>query len=169
LLLNAGCALRVVLQTLTDLTADSFPFAGVSGVLEVTGLALWGVHLWRIMGRGPTTATETVDPAEPIEASHRVGDVLDRYPDLLSTFLAFGFAPLTNPLLRRTVARVVTIAAACRSQNVNSEKLLAALNIARARLQERRLALNVLSGSVPAADEVPEEGPGCPHCAGRMH
>jgi hypothetical protein len=169
LLLNAGCALRVVSQTLTDLTASSFPFAGVSGVLEVTGLALWGVHLWRIMSRGPTTATETVDPAEPIQASHRVGDVLDRYPDLLSTFVAFGFAPLTNPLLRKTVARMVTIATACRSQNVDPEKLLAALNIARARLQGQRLALNVLSGSLPAADEVPEEGPCCPHCAGRMH
>jgi hypothetical protein len=169
LLLNTGCALRVISQTLTDLTASAFPFAGLSGVLEVAGLALWGAHLWRIMSRDPTTAKETVEPAEPIQASHRVGDVLDRYPDLLSTFVAFGFAPLTNPLLRRTVARVVTIAAACRSQNVDPEKLLAALNIARVRLEGRRLALNVISGSLPAADEVPEEGPCCPHCAGRMH
>jgi hypothetical protein len=64
---------------------------------------------------------------------------------------------------------VVTIAAACRSQNVDSEKLVAALNIARVRLEGRRLTLNVLSGSAPATDELPEEGPCCPHCAGRMH
>jgi hypothetical protein len=52
-LLNTGCALRVTAQTATDLTPAAFPFAGVSGILEVLGLTLWGVHLWRIMnGRG---------------------------------------------------------------------------------------------------------------------
>ena len=48
-LINLGCALRVVGQTLTDFTATAFPFAGVSGLLEVAGLAMWGTHLWLIM------------------------------------------------------------------------------------------------------------------------
>jgi hypothetical protein len=172
LLINAGCALRVVGQTLTDFTADAFLFAGVSGVLEVTGLALWGVHLWRIMAGHVHSATPAVAPlvpGEPIRASHRVGEVLERYPELLSTFVSFGFTPLTNPLLRKTVARLVTIDAACRGQNVNADDLLASLNTARARLDGGRLALEVLSGAAPAPGEVPEEGPCCPHCAGRMH
>ena len=50
--------------------------------------------------------------------SNRVGEVLDRYPDLLDTFLAFGFTPLANPVLRRTLARYVTIAQACRRLQV---------------------------------------------------
>jgi hypothetical protein len=58
ILLNLGCALRVIAQTSTDFTPWAFPLAGVSGVLEVLGLALWGAHLWAVMAgrarlRGP--------------------------------------------------------------------------------------------------------------------
>jgi hypothetical protein len=45
LLLNLGCAMRVLFQVATDLTPRAFPLAGASGLLEVTGLALWGAHL----------------------------------------------------------------------------------------------------------------------------
>jgi hypothetical protein len=48
-LLNAGCASQVIGQTLTDFIPVSFSITSISGVLEVLGLALWGVHLWRIM------------------------------------------------------------------------------------------------------------------------
>jgi hypothetical protein len=172
LLINAGCALRVVAQTLTDFTADSFPFAGVSGVLEVTGLALWGAHLWAIMaGRARLRAAAPAVPfvpGEPITGSHHVGEVLDRYPELLPTFVGFGFTPLINPLLRKTVARLMTIEGACRRQGVETAKLLAALNVARARLDGGRLSLAVLSAEAPAPAAEPEEGPCCPHCAGRM-
>jgi hypothetical protein len=173
LLINAGCALRVVAQTLTDFTAASFPFAGVSGVLEVTGLALWGFHLWAVMAgraRGRVTAPAVpLTAGEPITAAHHVGDVLDRYPELLPTFVAFGFTPLTNPLLRKTVARLVTIGGACRGQNVEVGELLAALNTARTRLDGGRLSLNVLSTGAPAPAVEPEGGPCRPHCAGRAH
>lgn len=50
-LLNTGCTLRVVFQTLTDFTPLAFPVAGVSGLLEVTALALWGAHLAGLMLR----------------------------------------------------------------------------------------------------------------------
>ncbi|HEY7159087.1 MAG TPA: DUF1858 domain-containing protein, partial [Gemmataceae bacterium] len=52
---------------------------------------------------------------------------------LLDTFLAFGFRPLSNPLLRRMMARHVTLATACRYLDVNLETFLAALNDARTR------------------------------------
>ncbi len=58
LLINAGCFLRVSMQTFTDFHAGAFPITGVSGLLEVTGLAFWGAHLWRVMGR-----RERVEPA----------------------------------------------------------------------------------------------------------
>src|SRR5262249_40878070 len=108
-LLNLGCTLRVAGQTVTDFSGDAFPVAAVSGLLEVSGLALWGAHLWRIMsGRHPavseTSAVVPVVPGAPLVPAHRVGDVLDCYPELLPTFLAFGFKPLANPLLRKTLA-----------------------------------------------------------------
>lgn len=59
LLINVGCFLRVSMQTLTDFHAAAFPITGISGVLEVTGLAFWGAHLWRAMGRGAPAPLKT--------------------------------------------------------------------------------------------------------------
>ncbi len=133
--INVGCALRVIGQTLTDFIPVAFSVTGISGVLEVLGLTWWGIHLWRIMsGRFGVEMPEI--PARMgtdgvITANDRVGAVLDRYPALLDTFLAFGFRPLSNPLLRRMMARHVTVAAACRHMDVNLETFLAVLNDAR--------------------------------------
>lgn len=49
ILLNTGCAMRVAFQALTDFTPAAFPLAGLSGLLEVTALAIWGAHLTRLM------------------------------------------------------------------------------------------------------------------------
>jgi hypothetical protein len=154
-LINLGCTLRVTTQTLTDFTPSAYPVAGISGLLEVLGLALWGIHLWRIMaGKLAAAAEPTRDDApaasEPIHVGHRVGAVLERYPELLPVFLAFGFKPLANPLLRRMLARNVTIAAACRLQGQEPQALLDALNAARGGPMHPRLSLPVLTGNLPA-------------------
>jgi hypothetical protein len=135
ILINAGCALRVVAQILTDATESAYPVAGVSGLLEVLGLALWAVHLWRVMSgrarlREPSSAQDASAyvPGTPIEAHHRVGDVLDHHPILLDTFVALGFRPLANPLLRRTLARFVTIEGACRRLGLNALEVVGTLN-----------------------------------------
>lgn len=132
-LLNVGCALRVSGQIMTDLTASAFPVAGVSGLLEVTGLALWGAHLWAVMAgwHSPANEDEALPLGTTITAKHAVGVVLERYPHLLETFLAFGFAPLAAAAARATVARHVTLAAACRWQGTDLATLLATLNARR--------------------------------------
>lgn len=53
-LLNLGCALRVVMQTATDWHPGIFGVVGVSGVLELTALALWGRHLASILSSATT-------------------------------------------------------------------------------------------------------------------
>jgi hypothetical protein len=138
LLLNGGCTLRVVGQAWTDFAPTVFPIAGISGVLEVSGLTLWAVHMWRIMFGG--YALSFVENA-PTPAVHDgfapddfVGEILDRYPSLLSTFVAFGFQPLANSFMRRTVARHITLATACRHLGVDLETFLAVLNDARDRI-----------------------------------
>jgi hypothetical protein len=153
LLINCGCALRVVGQTATDFTGAAFPVTGVSGLLEVTGLALWGGHLWLIMAgrarlRAEQGATEPAEPlldGVPLGPKHTVGAVVERYPELLDVFLRFGFTMLANPQLRRTIARVVTIERACRRMDVDLAEFLEALNRQR---QRARGALPVLE---PAA------------------
>ena len=51
-LINLGCTLRVTLQAWTDLAPAAFPAAGVSGVFEVAGLAVWGVAMGRALWGG---------------------------------------------------------------------------------------------------------------------
>lgn len=149
-LINLGCTLRVSLQTLTDFTPAAFPVSGISGVLELTGLAIWGVHLWRLMSPGArflgetAASSATLNAGEPITAEHRVGDVVAQYPRLLDVFVGFGFTPLRNPLLRKTLARRVTIAQACRMMDVDVDKLLGSLN-------EGRQAEAGPNGESPAA------------------
>ncbi len=128
-LLNTGCACRVLFQTLTDFTPVAYPLAGVSGVLEVTGLALWGIHLYRIMtGRLKQPEPEPTRLGARITEEWRVNEVLDRHPELLEVFVDHGFRPLANPILRKTLARRVTVGEACRQLNVNPVAFVETLN-----------------------------------------
>lgn len=136
LLINCGCALRVCGQTLTDFSSHAYPLAGVSGTLEVTGLAIWGWHLWRVMSgkaaaRAGATLHTTAPIHGPIEPRHTVAAVLERFPELLPIFVSFGFKMLADPHFRRGIARVVTIERACRRMDVDCQQFVAALNEAR--------------------------------------
>jgi hypothetical protein len=152
ILINVGCATRVVGQTLTDFTATAFAFAGISGVLEVTGLAMWGTHLWLIMAgrariRRPANVISQTDSCDhrSIRGSDTPGRVLERFPDLLPVFVAHGFSALANPQLRATLARVVTIEQACRRMGIDLDEFLAALNRARDAQSDRRADLPMVS------------------------
>lgn len=156
ILINTGCGLRVTMQTLTDFTPTSFPVAGISGVLEVIGLAVWGVHLWSIMagrvsGQLKQNYPSKEGAADSIGPESYVGEVLERHPELLDVFLNSGFKPLANPVLRNTVARTVTIKRACRLMNVDVDSFLEALGARLPAKHARRFELPVLSGSCEEA------------------
>lgn len=142
-LINAGCTLRVVGQILTDFTPRAYMIAGVSGLLEVTGLAIWGLHVWRLMsGRSKEAVASEMSknaaiPAGPVEPGHTVAAVLDRYPELLDAFLARGFTMLVNPQLRRSIARVVTVERACRRLEIDCGQFVEELNRLRERISQR--------------------------------
>ncbi|HVA49874.1 MAG TPA: DUF1858 domain-containing protein [Pirellulales bacterium] len=133
-LINTGCALRVVGQTLTDFSPRAFAFAGVSGLLEVSGLAIWGIHLWRVMSGRTKNKFNEHESASPAVADGAIGPgatvaaVLDRHPGLIDTFVAQGFKMLSNPRLRHSIARVVTIEQACRRMDVDCRQFVEALN-----------------------------------------
>lgn len=135
LLINVGCAMRVTFQILTDFQDTAFLIAGISGLLEVTGLAVWGFHLWGIMN-GRVQATSTLIIRVPLKRGdaivgvNSVGDALEIYPGLLPVFLELGFAPLANPVLRKTLAKRVTIDGAARRLGLDPEALVNSLNAA---------------------------------------
>lgn len=128
-LVNVGCLLRVSLQTLTDWHPLFFGVVGVSGVLELTGLAWWGAHLIGVMRRGKRGCDDVEPTAAPrtIEPHHVVADVLGWFPATAPVFDRFGFTLLRNPLLRRTVARQTTLAQAAAMRRVPLAELMTAL------------------------------------------
>jgi multisubunit Na+/H+ antiporter MnhB subunit len=131
-LMNLGCALRVTTQILTDWTSNAYSIIGVSGTLEVIGLTWWGVGLIRLMLRNVDEAPAAVlnPSARPvrIEPQHIVADVLDWFPETLPVFERHGFTALRQPLLRKTLARQVTLAQASRMKSVNIDEFLNDLN-----------------------------------------
>lgn len=134
LLINTGCALRVVGQTLTDFYPAMYPITGVSGLLEVSGLFVWGTQMLAVMRCGKAIQPEryhTIGVPErlrsnpvPVCSTDIVADILDRYPMLLDTFVRAGFTPLSNPLLRNTIARCVTVGTACRRVGVDESEFM---------------------------------------------
>ncbi len=147
LLVNVGCFLRVSTQTLTDWHPAFFAIIGLSGTLEVAGLAWWGAGLVAIMLRGKRESAEILrgdrESAQPVqirlprparvEPQHRVADVLDWFPETEDVFVDRGFSAVRNKLLRRTVARQISIRQACQMHGVDPDTLVAALNAAATR------------------------------------
>jgi hypothetical protein len=129
ILLNVGNTMRVTFQIATDFTPHAFPIMGVSGFIEVVGLTLWAIELIRNMRAGVRLERE-IRQSLPLLKSlaiapqTRVADVLSYYPQSLEVFLKYGFAPLSNPLLRRTMARVISVEQACRREGVDLDRLM---------------------------------------------
>src|SRR5262245_8965348 len=128
-LLNVGNAVRVATEIATDFVPTAYRLMGFSGFIEVAALSLWSYELLSNMWLGRRQARQDVGPITPVEisAQTKVAAVLDSYPQTLQTFVRFGFVPLQNPVLRNTIARVVTIEQACRRGGVVEADLLAEL------------------------------------------
>jgi hypothetical protein len=68
-LLNAGCAARVLFQILTDFVPDvAYPLIGASGFVEFAALAWWGIGLWRIMNLAKTRRATLLTGPAPLVA-----------------------------------------------------------------------------------------------------
>jgi Domain of unknown function (DUF1858) len=129
LLLNLGNLTRVVSQIATDFYPPAFSIMGFSGFIEVVGLTLWGYELFANMREGKrleraTSFTGSDTKRIQLTSQTKVSDVLAHYPQSLRIFLDHGFSPLANPVLRKTMARVVTLDQACRREGVDIDELL---------------------------------------------
>jgi metal-sulfur cluster biosynthetic enzyme len=124
-LLNLGNILRVIGQTLLDFTSFVGFLVAAAGFVQWAGIILWADDLWNNIAAGRRIAKEGIaEEITDITPQTKVATVLERYPQTLEVFLRYGFAPLANPVLRKTMARVVTIEQACRREGVDMEALL---------------------------------------------
>ncbi|MGE0640947.1 MAG: NnrS family protein [Thermoanaerobaculia bacterium] len=69
-LLNLGCTLRVSQQVLTDLTPVAFLPAGVSGLLEVSGLAWWATWIVPRLIRAGRPLAALAETSGPVVERH---------------------------------------------------------------------------------------------------
>ncbi|MGH9449463.1 MAG: NnrS family protein [Terriglobia bacterium] len=69
ILLNAGCAGRVILQILTDSRPGiAYPLIGITGFMELAALAWWGIGLWRVMNLSKTHRASVLRVPIPLGA-----------------------------------------------------------------------------------------------------
>ena len=125
-LLNIGNLIRVSAQIATDHVGWAYPIMGVSGFLEVSALALWGVDIWRTMNSRVVQAAEVGSGL--ITAAMKVADVLDSYPQTEEVFMSHGFTDIQNPVMRNTIARAATLRMACGVHHVDVNEFVDALN-----------------------------------------
>lgn len=128
-LLNLGNLTRVSFQIATDFSPAAYPVMGISGFIEVAGLALWGYELFSNIRVGKKLEKGVFKFFQHLEITPdtKVGEVLARYPQSLEIFVRRGFPLLRNPVLRKTMARAITIGQACRREGVDLAGLLAEL------------------------------------------
>jgi hypothetical protein len=98
-LVNVGNSMRVVFQILTDSQKWAFPLMGISAWVEVTGLILWAIVLWRAMGKRAETAGASGRVA--IGPRTKVFEVIESYPETVALFRQFGFSMIDNPMAQR--------------------------------------------------------------------
>jgi len=78
-----------------------------------------------VEGDGPVPASGCGEV--PLTLTARVADVATAYPETIPIFLQFGITMITDPLMRRTVARSVSREQVCRLRRVDSAQLWAVL------------------------------------------
>ena len=129
-LINIGCFLRVSTQIMIGLSKDSYySLIGFSGWIELAAIGIFGYNVWKTMNTEDEDEIE--EPKETlteITEYTNIADVIDQYPETLDVFLKFGFKQLSNPVARKTVAKMFTIKQATKIHPVEIDTLLKALN-----------------------------------------
>jgi uncharacterized protein involved in response to NO len=124
-LLAIGNLIRVLFQSASGLYGPIWlRVAGASGVLELAGLLLFGYNLWRTLDARTADEEPRIAWLPPIAASTKVGDLLAAYPNLLPVFVGHGFTALSNPIMRKTVAKQVSVGQACRMHGIELDGFL---------------------------------------------
>jgi hypothetical protein len=129
-LINLGCFLRVSTQIMIGLSNDSYySLIGFSGWIELAAIGIFGYNVWKTMNAEDEDEIE--EPQETlteITGDTNIANAIDQYPETLDVFLEFGFKQMSNPVARKTVAKMFTIKQATKIHPVEIDSLLKSLN-----------------------------------------
>jgi iron-sulfur cluster repair protein YtfE (RIC family) len=132
ILINVGCAIRVIFQPVAVHTGSTFAFLlmGISGFVECVAILLFGINIWKTITKGKqgTKDDEVHDKITTVMATTNVYQLIKQHPQTIDIFVSKGFTQLKNPILRNTLARAVNIAQAIKIKHTDIDQLLKELN-----------------------------------------
>jgi hypothetical protein len=131
ILINLGCFLRVFTQVMIGLKGDFYySLIGFSGWIEFVAIGMFGYNIWKSINaeEEDDDVGEQKERLKEITKGTKINDAIEQYPETLDVFLKFGFKQLSNPVARKTIAKVFTIEQATKIHPVDIGDLLKALN-----------------------------------------
>jgi hypothetical protein len=120
-LLNIGNTARIGFELLS-ITKDPtiHRIVGLTGFPEVTALILFGINIWLTMIK---EEAYEVKPIEVFTGNETVFALTEQFPQTIPILKTAGFEKITNPLLRKTLGRAMTVKKACQEQKVDFNSL----------------------------------------------
>ncbi len=99
--------------------------SGASGIVAAAGVCAASFSILGTLHAASRLDEEPIAPATiPIAADVNVARLIAAHPEALPILVEAGFTPLANPVLRRTLARAVTLREACRMRSIDLEGIL---------------------------------------------
>jgi hypothetical protein len=120
-LLNIGNTLRIGFELLS-ITKDPtiHHIVGFTGFLEVSALILFGINIWVTMTKEEAYEEK---PIEVFTGNETVYALTQQFPKTIPILKEAGFVKITNPMLRKTLGRAITVRKACEEQKVDFNSL----------------------------------------------
>jgi len=120
-LLNIGNASRIGFEILCATKNPTVhQIVGFTGFLEVLALFLFGINIWVTMTR---EEAYEVKPIEVFTGNETVFALTELFPQTIPVLKEAGLEKITNPLLRKTLGRAITVKKACQEQKVDFDIL----------------------------------------------
>lgn len=130
-LLNIGNTARIGFEILSITKSTAIHgIVGFTGFLEVSALILFGVNIWATMTK---EEVYEVKPIETFTGNETVFALTEQFPQTIPILKAAGFEKITNPLLRKTLGRAITVKKACEEQKVDFNSLKQKVDMAMGR------------------------------------
>jgi hypothetical protein len=116
-LLNIGNGTRIGFEILSATRNPTIhQIVGFTGFLEVVALFLFGINIWVTMSREEAYEEKAITK---FTGNETVFALTEQFPQTIPILKGLGFEKITNPLLRKTLGRAITVKKACEEQKVD--------------------------------------------------
>jgi len=131
-LLNIGNGSRIGFELLAATRNPAVhQIVGFTGFLEVVALLLFGINIWVTMTKEEAYEDKAI---EVFTGNETVFALTEQFPQTIPVLKEAGFEKITNPLLRKTLGRAITVRKACEEQKVDFNSLKPKIEMAMQKL-----------------------------------